>query len=291
MGALDMKFPEVEITPEDTIQTADKKVAVTFEGHGLPLLGFESLNSLLPSSGYSHFFQTSFEDRQHVLVVMAGDWEEQRTLGVLNILLNIRLEPDPPGSLPVVHFYSAHPVPPVLLGLFGDSPASTFECQAALVAHFGNDLTPDHAMQFAAAARHLLQHSFGAEVSFFAPEAERVLARAMIRWFGPEHFPAESSPINSVTLLGFLYGEILRARSAHSSRWAMIKDTAPWPALIFGPLPGEGAASAADSAAAGVPQVVFNPIPYVINVYQDRSETSLGDASETLAGKCREILE
>jgi len=295
-----MKFPEVEITPEDTIQVADKKVAVAFEALGTPLLGFESLNSLVPTSASCHFFQTSFQDRQRVLVVMVAEWDEQTTIGVLNILLNIRIDPDPPGPPPVVHFYSAHPVPAVLRSLFGDSPASNFECQAALVAHFGNDLAPAHSMQLAAAALHLLRHSLGVGISFFASDAELVLARALVRWFGPDDFPEECSPINSVTVLGFLYGEILRARSAHASRWAMIKDTAPWPALIFGPLPEEASDAPAESPtdsprgpgspSGGVPQVVFSPIPYVINVYQDGSETSLRDASASLEMKCREML-
>jgi hypothetical protein len=286
----DMEFPEVEITREDTLEAADKKVAAAFEALGAPLLGFEGLNSVLPTSAFCHFFQTSLHDRPGVLVVMTADWDEQVTISVLNILLNIRMDPDPPGTLPLVRFYGARAVPPVLHSLFGDSPASNFECQAALVAHFGNDLAPVQSMQLAAAALHLLRHALGVRLGFFAPDADLVLARALIQWFGPEHLPKESSPINSVTVLGFLYGEILRARSAHASRWAMVKDAAPWPALIFGPVPQEASDAPADSGAAGVPQVVFSPIPYVLGAYQDRVETSLRAASDALEAKCVEML-
>ncbi len=284
-----MQFPEVEIGPEESLLSAATRVARTFEARGSRLHPFDHLNALLPTSSVCHFFQTRCGGRESVIVVMPREWSEQLTLTVLNILLNIRMDPDPPGPPPLFRFYCAHPVPPVLRGLFGDSPASDFECRAALVAQFGSDVAPSQAFQLAAVAMHLLRETLGISSGFFDPDGDLRIAEAVTEGFRAEEFPEDASPLNAIIALGFLYGEILRARIRISSRWVRIKDSGPWPSLVFGSS-DPAQAENAEGVLQGLPQVVFNPIGSVINVYQAGSVALLREATATLADLLRSKL-
>ena len=179
-------------------------------------------------------------------------------------------------------FYSAQAVPPVLLGLFGDTPAADFECRAALVANFGNELAPSQAFQLAAVGVHLLRECFGFRTDFYEPEAEVDLGRSIVAGFGPDQFHRDGSPLNSLIVLGFLFGEVLRARLPYATRWARVRDCAPWPALIV------GAAAGADKA--GIPQLVFSPVASVIKAYEDQGGEYLREVALSLEAKCAQVL-
>jgi hypothetical protein len=247
--AFRMQFPEVEIKPTDTIAEAEKKVERAFEARGAALLAFENLNAHLPTSPVCHFFQAHLDDRECVLIVMAAEWDEKSLLTVLNVCLNIRLDPDPPGPPPLFRFYGAHAVPPVLLTLFGDAPASEFECRAALVARFANDLRPSQAYQLSAVGMHLLRECFGVRLDYYTPGGEALVGKAIARELDAARFPEGGAPINSLIVLGFLFGEILRVRYPLASRWVRLKEHAPWPAVVFGGQDGgaQGPAPGADS--------------------------------------------
>jgi hypothetical protein len=294
-----MQFPEVEIHATDSIAQAEKKVERAYEERGGVLLAYENLNSLLPTSSYCHFFQVHFEGRECVIVVMCGSWDEKSLLTILNVLLNIRLDPDPPGPPPLFRFYCAHPVPPVLSTLFGDLPASDFECRAALVARFGSELQGSQSLQLAAVGMHLLRECFGVRSSFFDPQAdERIATVAADAWSGGR-IPAGAAPLNALIVLGFLHGEVLRARLLHESRWVRLKDAnATWPVLVFGQPgdageeapEGETEAAAAAPNRQGSPQVIFSPIAAVISVYQDKDVPRFVQAGRALQEKCAEEL-
>src|SRR2546428_5902695 len=281
-----MQFPDVEINPGESIQSAAEKVAQAYQARGAVLVGNESLTALLPSAS-CQLLETHVDKRQCIVVVETSPWDERSILAVLNILLSLRSDPDPPGPPPLFRFYSAHPVPPVLMVLFGDSHASDFECRAAVVAHFGNDLQPSQSLQLAAVSIHLLRESLGLKTSFYDPAGEKILGNVIVELFGGGSFPEGAAPINAVIVLGFLYGEILRARLPYPSRWIRIKEYAPWPALAFGPRAAPGKAG---EESQGVPQVIFSPIHSVIGVYQGGSDNLLSEAGEALEERCAEEL-
>jgi hypothetical protein len=302
-----MQFPEVEIQATDSIAQAEKKVERAYEEKGGVLLAYENLNSLLPTSPYCHFFQVRLDGRECVVVVMSADWDEKSVLTILNVLLNIRLDPDPPGRPPLFRFYCAHPVPPVLATLFGDLPASDFECRAALVARFGSELQPSQSLQLAAVAMHLLRECFGVRSSFYDPRADERIARAAAEeWRG--RIPEGAAPLNALIVLGFLHGEVLRARLLHESRWVRLKDAATWPVLVFGSRGDAETAPETESmeegqqasrdpapvshrpAAGGSPQVIFSPIAAVIAVYNDKNVDRFLEAGRALATKCAQEL-
>ncbi|MBI4606350.1 MAG: hypothetical protein HY721_30665 [Planctomycetes bacterium] len=277
-----MRFPEVEIRSGDSIQEADARVELAFRRVGLGIQSFDPLNAYLSSSSFCHFFRSRLDGRECVLCVTVGLWDDATVLSILNLLLNIRMDPDPPGSPPAFGFYSAHPAPPVLLGLFGDSPASEFECRAALVAQFGNGVGPGMSLQLAAVGIHLLRECFGVRTDLFHPEGELQIGDALVKGFAAEAFPSEASPINSLVALGFLFGEQVRARLRCPSRWTFVKDYAPWPALVLGEIP--------EAKDVPVPQVVFSPIAWVMKCYEEGEPGLLREVALSLAGKCRETL-
>jgi hypothetical protein len=293
-----MQFPEVEIQATDSIAQAEKKVERAYEERGGVLLAYENLNSLLPTSPYCHFFQVRFEGRECVVVVMSADWDEKSILTILNVLLNIRLDPDPPGPPPMFRFYCAHPVPPVLSTLFGDLPASDFECRAALVARFGSELQPSQSLQLAAVAMHLLRECFSVRSSFYDAAADERIATVAAEEWGGGRIPEGAAPLNALIVLGFLHGEVLRARLLHESRWVRLKDASTWPVLVFGDAGEEAAGLDAPAAEVeggskppqGSPQVVFSPIAAVIAVYQDKDVARFLQAGEALEKKCRDEL-
>jgi len=316
-----MSCPEVEIRPGDSIEEADDKVAKAYRARGASLLAFEHLNTLLPTSSFCHFFQIELEGHRYVLVVNSKPWEESSILAVLNILLNIRMDPEPPGPPVLFRFHGAYPVAPVLLTLFGDLPPSHFECHAALVVGYATDIQPSQSLQLAAVAVHLLRECFGLRTGLSDPDGESVIGEAMTRWFSTQLFPEGGAPLNSIVTLGFLYGEIIRSRLPYLSRWVRIKDHSPWPVLVVGrrpdrsmpkghttegarpvapapsgaskpalseasrPASGEGAPASQDSQ-----QIVFNPVATVISVYQGSPGSFLAEASEALARRCEEVL-
>jgi len=294
-----MCFPEVELKPGDSIEEADEKVARAIEAAGGTLMAFEHLNTLFPTSSHCHFFQTSLKDRNHIVVVTSSQWEEKSVLAVLNILLNIRLDFDPPGPAPRVRFYSAHPVAPVLLTVFGDSAACQFESRAVMVSQYGYDLDATQSYQLGAVAIHLLRECLGIRTDFNDPQGEQRIAEALTRWFSSRSFPEDGAPINAVVVLGFLYGEMLRARLPYLSRWVWLKEYAPWPALAFGPRTSDDdETSVMGSAEAGPgmpekidkPQVIFSPLATVFSLYQGSPPSFLEDTTASLAKKCDESL-
>jgi hypothetical protein len=298
-----MPFPEVEIHATDSIHQAERKVEKAISAKGGALLAYDNLNTILPTSSFCHFFQTQIDGRECVITVMAAPWEEKTLLTVLNVLLNIRLDPDPPGQTPLFLFYGAHPLPPVLHTLFGDTPLAEFECRAALVARFATELLPSHAFQLAAVGMHLLREQLGVKTSFFDQQGEDHIGKALAEDLGSAALSDGGAPLNALITLGFLYGEILRARVPHPSRWIRLKESSPWPVIVFGnpdkappdALPGDGdeppaveshAPAAEGEEDKGAPQVVFSPIASLLSAYQDKSRSRLAESSTALLAKC-----
>lgn len=279
-----MKLPEVSLTPDEPLESAVQRVQRAYAAQGARLLELEQVGSSTPAAGKfrCRYFQALWGGRPVVNVVAAGTWTDDATLGVLNLLLHVRTDPDPPGASPRIKFYSAMPVPPVLLGIFGDSPASEFECRAAVAVRFGGDLAPGAALQMGAVALHLLRECLGVRTSFFDADGDLHISAALTEGFGGGRFPEEGSPLNALISLGFLYGEMLRVHSAPPSRWVQVKSLGPWPVLVFG---AEG-----DGANKGVPQVVFNPIHTLLNAFQQGSATLLRETRSALEATLREKL-
>jgi hypothetical protein len=277
-----MQFPQVEIKPGESIQEADAKVEGAYEAMGRSVLAIENLNSFLPISSYCHFFQVNAGGRELVLVVMTGDWDERTLLTVLNVLLEIRMDPDPPGRPPLFRFYSPSSVPPVIGTLFGDSQVSDFECRAALVAHFGKEVAPDRALQFGTVGMVLLRECFGISTSFQDADSEACVETAVVERLRAENLPEEGAPLNCLICLGFFYGESLSQRLAYPSRWLRMRDPSPWPVLVFGEDTPAGAAGREGFGGQGSPQVIFNPLGTVISLYQDGKPSQLRNAAREL---------
>jgi hypothetical protein len=218
---------------------------------------------------------------------MAKPWDEQSMITVLNILLEMRMDPEPPGARLAFHFYSAHEVPEVLRLLFADSMVSEFECRSSLVARFGNDLEPEHCQQLAAVAMSLVRECFSITTAFGDPQGEGRI-EAVVAQLQKKEGGLDAEPLNSLIVLGCLYGELLRARLPYPSRWARVKHYRPWPALIFsapprGPKAGEGASSPP-------PDVAFNPIAHLIHLFKNGERSFLQETSAKQAAKCSELL-
>jgi hypothetical protein len=284
-----MQFPEVEIRSEDPLPAACERVERAFLLLGCPLHAFDHLNAEFPTAQSCRFYQTSDGQHEYILVVTVGGWTDERVLAVLNILLNIRMDPDPPGQTPRIRFYGPERVPGVLAALFGDSTASQFECRAALVAQFGNDIKPGQSLQFAAVAIHLLRECFGVVSSFYDADCPTKIEAVLMGQFSKESFGPDASPLNSLLALGFLYGESLRGKASRPSRWAILKDSGPWPVLIFGLDPSQGVAP--DSPPETIPQVVFNPIASLVHAYQSATGGVLEAARASLEVACAKELE
>ena len=108
-----------------------------------------------------------------------------------------------------VHFFSVLEVPPVLLLISGDTLFSEFEARACLVARFGEDIRPENCQQMAAAGMHLVRSVLNTEVSLLDPGSLDELARVVCDSLEAEELPL-SEPLNSMILLGCLFGEMVR---------------------------------------------------------------------------------
>jgi hypothetical protein len=277
-----MDFPAVNIRPGDTIFQADEKVERVFEALGCTLYSCETLNTLLSTSQFCHFFQVGHQGRQCILVVMTRPWDEQALITVLQVLLGMRIEPDPPGSRLLFQFYSAYEVPEILRSLFGDSPACEFECRSSLVARFGNDLSPGECQQIAAVATHLSRECFSLPTALLDPEAEKRIVEAICDYLRSASLEVE--PLNSLIALGCFWGEILRARLPYASRWENVEEFKPWPGLVFR---SQNDAGTLESAG---PRVAFDPIVYILDLYKTSDRELLARTREELLERCRQVL-
>jgi hypothetical protein len=266
-----MKLPVVDISPQDTIDQADEKVEKAFEAEGAVLVAFENLNSLLGTSSTCHFFQVEYQQRQCILVVTTAAWDEGTVLTVLNILLEMRLDPDPPGSKLFFHFYSGHRVPDILFALFSDSPASAFECRACMVARFGHELQPASCQQLAAVGVSLCREYFSRSLDMQDLNGGVAGLAGVLGDLGREGLPAE--PLNALIVLGCLFGELVRGQLRLPSRWGAPPESSPWPGLIV------SAPAPVPRAPGSKPQtidVVFDPIGQVLRLYQVGHDVEAG---------------
>ena len=264
-----MRLPEVDLRPGDTIFKADEKVEKAFEAAGLTLIGLEELNSALEISSHCHFFQLPAGARSAVVVVVVRPWDEQTLIQVLNVLLGIRMDPDPPGSRPTFHFYSAYETPGILHSVFGSTPCCEFESRALLVARFGNGLRPELCQQLAALAAFLSRECLHVRVSYLDPAGDEGLER-VIR----DHFIGDAEcvePVNSLLALGCLAGEILRTRVPFAGRWEAAKECDPWPGLVFG----------------AVRPIPLNPIASTIRFFQSPEPGFLARAAADIEERLR----
>ena len=263
--------PEIDIQVGDSLEVAETKVSDAYRKGGADVLSYDNLNSFLPVSNYCHFYQASSEEGEAVLIVMVDEWDERSTLTILNVLLEIRMDPDPPGRAPLFRFYSAREVPPILLTLFGPSAVSRLECRAMLVAQFGKDVEAGNAMQFAASALFLLREVLGVESDFYDAQGPEKLGAVIVDQLRGAGFPSEGAPLNSLIIIGFLYGEQIRHQLEYASVWGRLDDDrSPWPRLIIGATRPDGSpASGAD------PRVVFNPISTAITLFREGESGAL----------------
>ena len=300
-----MAIPRVEIQPGDNLQKAEERVDQAFERERLDLVAFANLNTQLPCSDTCHFFHCEFDGAPYVIVVTAGAWTEDMVITVLNVLLELRTDSDPPGSRLFVRFYSAEPVPGVLGTLFGDSAAADLECRAALIARFGHDFEPTDCQRLGAAASFLLRSLLDVDIPLSAEDGERRITEVVCEHLGGIGLPSE--PVNSLIILGCLYGEVLRCRIGGSSRWLRVPEFDPWPGLHFSlpsSAPQRYAAGGADDGTEGDSDVTegsvdvavtaegdaaaglaFNPIAHVIHVWTSRQTDALQQASDELLGR------
>lgn len=325
-----MKFPAVHLEPGDSIFQIDEKVEKAFEQAGLSLIAFDGLNAFLDISSSCHFFQVPHEQEPGVIVVLSEPWEERTLIQVLNVLLEMRMDPDPPGSRLSFNFYCPYEVPAVLLSTFGSSPCCFFECRALLVARFGHELGPWHGQQLGALAVFLVRDCFQQKTDFFDPGGDVALENLLLEEFLKDKECLE--PINSLMAIGCLYGEILRTKLPYRARWAEVEECNPWPGLVFDrggvdegahDAPGQGAIGKGDigkgdigkadlgkgdldgrdpasdeasdpasdtDAAKPAREVVFNPIAHVVQFFKSPTGGAFARAREELERRCRDTL-
>lgn len=274
-----MEFPGVTIEYGDSVEVAADRVASECRKAGEDLFSLEPLNSMLPTSGFCHFFQTRLDGRDCVVVVMVKDWDDASMIRILNLLLEIRMEASSSGSPPLFRFCSVQPVPPVMETLFGDAIVAEFECRAAPVVRFGGELEVEMAMQVAAVGMFLLREILDLRADFWGDAGEERLVEALERYLAAEEFPDEGAPLNTLVALGFLYGERQRARLPYPSSWVKLEDLGPWPSVVFEEPPG-------DDDEVTTKRVAFSPIALMIGAYQDGDATVLTGAVRDLRAKC-----
>jgi hypothetical protein len=254
------------------------------QNRGIQLVGFRSLNTVLPTARFSNFFQARIEGVETVLVVMTEEWTNTNLVTLLNIMLDIRADPDPPGTVLAFKIFSAHPVPPLLHTLFGDYRISPIECRAAMVAQFGNDLQPVDCPRLAASAMHFLA-SLGTRIDFRDPRGVQKIADAVIREVRSQGFPLEGTPLNFLICLGCLFGEVVRTLLPHQTEWTAVKEYLPWPCLVV-----RGWSRPAAGAARKMVQLGFSPIAMVIQLSQggeaELLERSVSSLAKRASAEC-----
>jgi len=229
-----MELPEIQIKPGEPISQAVFRLQEQCLDRGIHLSGFETLNSSLPISQFSNFFQAWVDGVETIIVVVTEEWSNQTIVTILNILLEIRADPDPPGSRLQFKFFAPSEVPPILNTLFGDYRISELECKAAMAAFFGNGLQASDCTRLASVGAHILGAA-GIRTNFRDPAGIHSISEFVLREIHEKNFPSDGAPLNLLICLGCLYGEIVRSILQYKTDWAMVKEYKPWPCLVVWP--------------------------------------------------------
>ncbi len=277
-----MDLPPLAILPGESVFQAVSRLEQEFRSRGIQLSGFETLNTSLPISRFANFFQGWVDDKEVIFVVMTEEWASAHLVAILNILLEIRADPDPPGAELKFHFYSAHPVPAILQTLFGDHRIGPLECRAAMVARFGHDLHVDDCTRLASVAVHLLSLT-GVRTGFKDSDGIRKVRDFVLQEVRDLKLPRDGAPLNLLVCLGCLYGEVLRSKLAYRTEWALAKEYQPWPCLVVRAQPGEASLKAPLISQ----NLGFSPIAMVILLSQDGGPETLEKGEAILTERCR----
>ena len=270
-------IPDVQIAPGECLEEAEARLAAAFEKAGIEFLGMDRINSGLPCRERCKFFCSGSDAGLLISVLSIGDWGKNETLNVLNILLGLRLEPHQPGKKVEVHFFSALEVPAVLRLIGGDTVFSEFEARACLVARFGEDIRPENCQRMAAAGMHLVRLVLNTEVSLLDPDSPDELVRAVCDSLEAEELPV-AEPLNSMILLGCLFGEMVRTQVDLESKWLKFPRFDPsWPIVVF---TRKEKTEESDS-------VLFSPVAHMGGLLGSRDRGALSRALEELKSVCR----
>ncbi len=274
------ELPELEIVPGEPIAQAVRRLQEQCRERGIQLCGFETLNTSLPISRYSNFFQAWVNGKETIIVVLTEEWTNQTMVTILNILLEIRADPDPPGSRLRFKFFSPNELPPILKTLFGDHRVSELECRAAMAAFFGNDLQASDCTRLASVGLQLLK-SIGIRTSFDDSDGIRRVTQFILKEIYDLKFSPDGAPLNTLICLGCLYGEMVRTKLPFNTDWAMVKEYQPWPCLVVRPpSPIERKSSKSFLG--------FSPIALVILQSQEGEEGILEEGKVLLEERCRQ---
>ncbi len=287
-----MQYPSVQLVVGDSVEDAVEKISAAAGNAGLELYSMHAVNALHPLCEVCQFFQTRFDGRDAIVVVMVGEWDDERLIRILNILLEIRLEVGTQRLAPLFRIHSAHPLPSVVSTLFADGPVGAFECRAVPVVGFGSDVSPHSALHLATVAKYLLREVFAVEVDFWSDSGEQSIAQVMRERLAVESFPEDGAPLNTLIALGFLFGERQRARYRYVSHWVQLKELGPWPGVIFTNEQQDegGGDDPEDGAERAVRRVAFSPISIVLSAYQQSVPDVLVRAAAELARRCESEL-
>ena len=277
-----MAYPKLEVRPGEHIREAVARLEEAFQREGIGLASFESHNKLLAISSFADFFQAQVNGVETIIVVMTGEWTDDNLVRIVNMLLEIRADPDPPGSHLRFQFHSAHPLPPLLATLFGDYRISEAECTAARLVQFGIDLRASDCTRIAAAATQFLA-SLDTKTNFRDPDGVRKVQDFVLKEIREPGFPPQGVPLNLLICLGCLYGELVHSFLPHEADWAMVKEFLPWPCLVVRPRPAREAPGRGSAAPLG-----FSPIALVIQLSQGGDPALLEKCAESLEERCRE---
>jgi hypothetical protein len=282
-----MDLPAIEITPGETVFEAAGRLEDACRAREIRLSGFDTLNTSLSISRFANFFQAWIDGSETIIVILTEELTPGSLVKILDILLEIRADPDPPGVDLRFRFFSAYPIPPLLDTLFGNHRISPMECRAAMAASFGIDMRADACPRLAAVGIQILG-SLGVTTGFEDPKGIPALRDFLLREIHVLRFPPDGEPLNTLICVGCLYGEMLRSKLPYKTEWALVKEYQTWPLLVIRPRPD--AALPRGKPGAPTPTLGFNPIAIVIRLSQEGKPDILEKAEENLHDRCRKEL-
>jgi hypothetical protein len=112
-----MTFPEVQIRPDESLDTALERVATVFQSAGLPAENIPLINEKLLSREFARCLWVISDRSIHVFLITSTAWNENGEILVLNDLWRLRRRLKEHYA-PHFHFLSAFPVPPQLAYYF-----------------------------------------------------------------------------------------------------------------------------------------------------------------------------
>jgi len=205
-----INFSEINISVLEDLQEAYNRIISIFEAEEIKVYRPAYLNESVCAKDFSEIFNVYEDDIKYTFFVITSPWDEEKT----NLILNSFSQP---SKNSLVYFFSAHPLPEILLYLNKNTQASYFELEVIRNLKHIDNISNDNNLfsEYTNLLFNLSKKYFDIELSYDVPTTLKNLETILIEHFrnGDEYdfmdeISIDYTPYYSLLIFGIFLSEL-----------------------------------------------------------------------------------